>query len=437
MLKIEISNQFYGDTLLIQFFEELMIVIASANNDAEAKQRAMEYIMHLPVIHLQGRDLVSFGNFLGASEPISAIKYHSFKAPFRDSSLFYLKDLFFDFIHLYRDVVNQWHFSYPQNMNGEIMTERLAEWQKGLMNQDPNNAYIDFTRNIDIDGQKGFRCCLITMESIPEDSVLNKLLNFTTGAGILRVHNPNEVYFINKSKNNRLEKIDLSADMLLMWDKSFILASQIINISADEFSIISELSSELAHKIIDENIFNFCNQLNVSSGHKELFINWMKSTGGQEVNRFVDFSMLEMHFSEEPLALFRCNALVGNWVIKNNKPTFFYSVALKTIIGLSSREYCKFKDNQFIQLVDSDFIDNNKEELSDLMRINSEVELNISRNNLGEFEVKPSLVKYEVTCLEALTDSGKTLLSSPDKKPEIMSQLCPQEDHLNIGLGYS
>ncbi|MBA2711111.1 MAG: hypothetical protein H0U57_11035 [Tatlockia sp.] len=415
---------------LARMLENLMTTISGSSNDADAMQKAMEYLVHLPVVHLQSSDIVSLGSFLAVSEPVMKINDGSIKQPFRDSNVLYLKELFKDLIKFYRNVDHQWHFSYPQNSNGEIMTEKLAEWQAGLMIKNSNNAHRDFERNLTIDGHPGFKCSLISVESTPEKNVLEKMLSYTEGACILSIKNPNEIYFISKSNKTYLEKIELDSANCLTWNQTSTSTNP-IDLSYEEFTRISEQSNALATKIIEENISTFCDQLSVSANHKKMFADWLNRSGGQEVNRFVDFSLLEKHFGEEQFAIFRAQSLIQNWVMRNNKPTFFYAVGIKTIIGSDSKEFCKFNDRQFIQQIPSEFISNYDEKLSDILRINAEVELNIVKNNLGEMVVKPSLVKYEITSPHNLTDSGRILLNSPEKNSKIMSQLRSKNN--NIG----
>lgn len=397
------------------------------NNDEEAKKKALIYLNHLP-IQVDG-EILSLGNYCNVSLNVSPAKVRNINDPEKLEAITdkkeqqYLIAMYNNFVEFFSKVAHDWSFTYPQNHNGEILTQAIGEWQNALMGtkSNPKAAYADFTRDISIDGLKADEYFLISLPRLPNDEALKDILNKTKGACLIKVKD--DLYFVHQPNLVKIKLDVLPQDLKKFETENFSMETrseaQLEEIKSFPLKIVK---STLMDRI-EWNISHLCNQLKNPPEEKKLLKAWLEMNGNQDVNRFVDQSMIENHFTTEMITMGKVSRSEAPcWTVKNNQLTFVYTVDIHSVMmGLDS--YGKGKDN-LVHLLEPGV----SKTFGPLMKIDSEVSLVIEKNHQDELVVKPKLTKYTVNCLAGMNDAGEVMLKSPKQNENIISQLTGKQE---------
>lgn len=411
--------------------------LSQAKTDDDARQAVMEYMMKIPVQLSEG-EFQSFGDSLGVSEHVPYVSLPSGQG-LSGEDLKELNGFYQQFIESYKQVPNAWQFSYPKNPNGEIMSPQIGEWQSSMMDEsfssDKVRAFKDFKRGYDIDGQStkvvvdrlkanASDLCVVTLANATPGS-LGLLPDQSNTAYLIRTKIPNSLWHVNRANNDKPTRIDLSHEQLREFDEQLQpteIVQSIGSRSIEELSTVVPIIHQKLDEDINRNIPNLCDQLDVPQDEKDLLVTWLKKWGGQGINRFVDASMGENHFGSQ-IAFSNTTPSVQNWTIKDNHVVFNYQADMKSIIG--ENVYAR-TESPFLQQIPFETLEdmqNNPGKYQPVLKIDCEVMLSIEKNEKGQSVVKPKLVKYDVDCKAAMTDSGKLLIQSPAKNLELIDAL--------------
>lgn len=420
-----------NNELKIFLMENIVAIINEARSDAEAEQRVRFFVMQLPVKHED--KILPFGDLYGVTTSLKIRPLYNEKV-LSAADVEFMKNFMDDFTGFYKNVTHEWQFSYPKNENGEIMTQALAEWQADLIDIKAKEETVDFGRDISINSNNAKEVFYIFIPSLPEKPELENLFE---------EHNPclirtkDSLYF---AFNPGQEIIEINLKNLKEFDDKFHPSDEIqvttrgtLADALSDFPIDDIVAQE--GKIIQSYLNQLFKSLDDSPENKELLVAWLKEKGGQHVNRFLDAALAENHFmhpdhkssnSAYPdMSLLTPTILVQNWIVKDNKITFQYSLDVNAVT-LTREDYANPAGKKFIEKIGLEKINElyqKKEKFNPLMQINAEVQLKIEKDMNNKAYVKPELVKFDVLCQTSVADSGKIVIHSPEKNKNLMNQL--------------
>ena len=250
------------------------------------------------------------------------------------------------------------------------------------------------------------------MQQIPEGKDLIEFLE-QTDACLIRTP---DALFYSYNPDQHVVELQLKPDELKIFDQAFHPADQIQLVTVAQLGkAINQFPIGKLHNKINEmisiKINNLCDQLKDTPDNKELLAAWIKMTKGQDLNRFVDISMKEKHFGDlgsqtfggkiyiqvdekkkknqldQPtnitIGLANSETAYQDWTIKNNQPTFVYSVNIYTVMGLDLDDYYyndKDKCLHFLEPENRNKMKMNLNTCTPVMTINAEVSLSVEKD---------------------------------------------------------
>jgi hypothetical protein len=138
---------------------------------------------------------------------------------------------------------------------------------------------------------------------------------------------------------------------------------------------IEDLLDSLLHDIID-------------FSEKKILREWLQANGGQDINRFLDYLLLEEEFTREQTALGSIKSIEQDWSIKNGKVVFFYEVLIYSFVCQGAVGI----NNGFGKIIPADITKSDSKTLP-LMKIKAEIELRLCNPNV----VVPSIIALNAT----------------------------------------
>lgn len=224
-------------------------------------------------------------------------------------------------------ILKAWSFSYPKNEKGEVINDAIGEWQSNVMklSENPNKAFLDFHRNIGIDGKSAK-----TLEH----------MDYLVGKLVAMADYPKE--------------------------------------------------------------------------DQAILIQWLKSNGGQDNNRFVDLLLMSQEFTPELATNFSSISTKQNWTLREGKIVFECDVT-NYALGIEGNPYVN-KNTKTLEEPTKTTIDEliefkkdikqgaQKTGILPMLRFKADVELYIN----DEKRVEPRIVKLDVT-------SYNEQLTSPER----------------------
>ncbi len=412
----ELQNLFLTDEKKMTLLQRIIGILKEYSTDRQTIPAVLEYLLHLPILHPRTNKIDAFGNYLELNEEIKL--KNVINPVYSGSNVNYIHEIFNNFIAHYRSEFGQWHFTYPPNNDGEIITTQLRAWQEDLMNSrgDRHTTFLDFIRanTITIHGKKAINCNVVLRCSINDISSLKQTC-------LIRTTEDNAIYFYSNYHHSKPIHIFLDKNIIKLFDDLIKNDSKPRPLNDLEFmKIYHDISMDIAYLIYEANIFDLCHKLN-DTENKNLYTHWLRANGGQKIGGFLADSIAEKHFGEHA-TIGRTTSKSQNWTIKNDKLVCEYSASFNTLIsnpdGLS---YCKPKNNDFAEL----HTDQKDSELETILQVDAEIELTITNDGTWSC-VKPRLIRYEVSSSAAFTDTFKPLFISPMNNIDNLLELSGQ-----------
>jgi len=198
-----------------------------------------------------------------------------------------------------------------------------------------------------------------------------------------------------------------------------------------DYQILGESLKNARDDDVTSAIKRLVNKSNADERQKGLLTSWLQAKGGQGVNRFVDFLLLNGELGPKEAGLLQAKGLENIWFAENGNIYFSYDMAVsslmlpdgKMLYANSRAEALMTDDPQ--EMADAVKVKKGKSPPV-LMRVNARIRLDIDND-----QVVPKIVNLDITSYtdkllspkrleaERKIAAKKTLVNANDKKPKV------------------
>lgn len=221
---------------------------------------------------------------------------------------------------------------------------------------------------------------------------------------------PLKVWSFSYPKNEKGEVIN---NAIGEWQSALMKLSETPNKAFLDFhrNIGIEGTSAVTEEHMDYLLWKLVARANYPVGDRAILIQWLKSNGGQENNRFIDLLLMSKEFTAEMATNFSSISTKQNWSLREGKIVFECDVT-NYALGIEGNPYVN-KNTQTLEEATIDELLEFKENIKHgvqktgilpMLRFKADVELHIN----DEKRVEPRIVELDVT-------SYNEQLTSPER----------------------